>query len=125
MMNLNSLFNAIRVVETGGESDPSTALGDDGLSLGSYQISVAYWTDALEENPEIGGDYKDVCKQEYAQRVMLAYWNRYAPDRTPETLARIHNGGPNGHRKATTQGYWEKIDRRLHMARDSRQTLRN
>lgn len=32
------LFDAIRKTETGGESNPSNAIGDNGRSLGPYQI---------------------------------------------------------------------------------------
>lgn len=108
-----SLFKAIRHIETGGESDPYNAIGDNGLSLGPYQISRAYWLDAVTHSPEIGGDYSDVKNPKYAERIMMAYWDRYAPDDNYETLARIHNGGPNGHRKSATDGYWNRINRRL------------
>jgi hypothetical protein len=113
-----SLFDAIRCVETGGCEDPSKALGDNGLSLGPYQISTAYWQDA-QEHEDIGGRYEDVCNEKYAEKIMMNYWDRYAPDDSFETLARIHNGGPNGHRKSSTFGYWNKINRELHLARSS------
>jgi len=48
---------------------------------------------------------------------MKAYWKRHCPDalrlRHFETLARIHNGGPKGHRKAATLPYWRTIRERL------------
>jgi len=108
-----SLFNAIREVETGGHPDPNNAEGDRGKSLGSYQISNDYWFDALEKHPEIGGTYEDVRNPYYAEMVMLAYWDRYAPDDTPETLCRIHNGGPLGYIRAATEPYWKRVQRCL------------
>ncbi len=99
------LFEAIRLVETGGHEDPTNALGDDGKSLGPYQISKAYWLDAIQHCPEIGGRYEDVKIGRYAERIMMAYWDRYAPDETWETLARIHNGGPRGHERSSTDRY--------------------
>ena len=92
---LENIFNAIRAVETGGESDPTEAVGDSGRSFGPYQISKKYWLDA-------GAicEWDDVKKAAEAEKVMLAYWKRYCPRALKKgdaaTLARIHNGGPNG-----------------------------
>lgn len=109
MLNPRFLFDAIRIVETGGHPDPANATGDGGLSLGPYQITEAYWTDAVQHRPEIGGRYDDVRDAAYAERIMMAYWDRYAPDDHSETLARIHNGGPHGHRRAATDEYWRRV----------------
>ena len=44
-----------------------------------------------------------------------AYMNRYATtDRlgcpaTDEDIARIHNGGPSGHKHSSTEGYWSRV----------------
>jgi hypothetical protein len=108
-----ALFDSIRQVESGGARDPGSLLGDSGASLGPYQIQRAAWADALEYDPSIGGTYQDCRNQAYAERVMVAYWSRYAPNWKPETLARIHNGGPAGHRRKATLGYWLKVQRRL------------
>ena len=41
--------------------------------------------------------------------------NRYATaarlghSPTDEDIARIHNGGPNGYRRSSTVGYWNKV----------------
>ena len=108
-----ALFDAIRQVESGGAADPGSLLGDSGASLGPYQIQRRAWIDAMKYDPSIGGTYQDCRNQAYAERVMVAYWSRYAPDWKPETLARIHNGGPAGHRRKATAGYWLKVQRRL------------
>ena len=106
-----SLFEAIRQVETGGEKNPAEAVGDGGLSIGPYQISKAYWQDAIMHHPEIGGSYQDCKKQHYSEWIMMSYWDRYAkPDCSLETLARIHNGGPKGHTKKATLKYWNKVE---------------
>jgi hypothetical protein len=43
-----------------------------------------------------------------------AYWCRYAPKgASVEQLARIHNGGPKGHKRSGTIGYWKKIVREI------------
>ena len=106
-----SLFEAIRQVETGGEEAPSEAVGDGGLSIGPYQISMAYWQDSIMHHPEIGGTYEDCKDKTYSEWIMMSYWDRYAkPDCSLETLARIHNGGPRGHFKTATLSYWKKVE---------------
>lgn len=106
--NLKYLFESIRMVETGGHEDPANAVGSAG-ELGPYQITRAYWQDAIEHMPNIGGCYDDVRDELYAESIMMAYWARYAPDMRPETLARIHNGGPHGKRKTATERYWNRV----------------
>ena len=103
-----TLFDAIRQVETGGHPTPSTAVGEAG-EYGPYQITPEYWMDAITHRPEIGGTYKQVSNQYYAEWIMMAYWDKWSPDFNPETLARIHNGGPYGHTSIKTDRYMKKI----------------
>ena len=110
------VLDAIRQVETGGHPDPSNAVGDGGKALGPYQIHRVYWQDAVERDPSLvanGETYANVRSQAYAERVILAYWSRYAKSWTAEELARIHNGGPKGHRRKATLGYWGKVQAAL------------
>ena len=110
------LLDAMYIVES--DSGRRT-VGDDGRALGPYQIWRSYWQDALEFDPSIGGVYEDVKNKDYAERVILAYWARYATVRrlgrvpTMEDLARIHNGGPKGATSPNTARYWDKIQRAL------------
>jgi len=110
--SLVSFFKATRFVETGGMAQPQYAKGDDGRSIGPYQISRAYWADS-----GVRGDWNSCKDRGYAEAVMLAFWKRYCPEalrqRDFETLARVHNGGPLGHRKAATLPYWKKIKVRV------------
>ncbi len=109
---LDKLFRAIRQVETGSEVHPHNAIGDGGKSLGPYQISQKYLTDS-----EVGGDWRRCRDRQYSEAVMIAYWKRHCPDalRTLDyqTLARIHNGGPNGPRKTATLSYWRLVQAAL------------
>lgn len=108
-----ALLDAIRRVETGGCADPSAAVGDNGKAIGPYQIHRVYWQDAVEHSG-IGGTYADCRNEEYARRVVRAYMVRYAPKgASDEVMARIHNGGPKGHRKAATKAYWAKVRKHL------------
>ena len=92
----------------------STKVGDAG-EIGSYQILECYWEDAVEYDPSIGGKYEDVLDKDYAERIMIAYWDRYCNERrlgrkpTDEDRARIHNKGPNGYKKASSIKYWNKV----------------
>lgn len=103
-----SLFHAIRMVESGGEADPNTAVGRAG-ELGAYQISHMYYVDAIEYAPNLGGEFSDVTNPSYAEWIMVAYWDRHAPNVKLETLARIHNGGPSGLWSNATDVYWNKV----------------
>ena len=107
---LRRLFDAIRAVESGGPGD-----NDGGRALGPYQIHRAYWQDS-----GVPGRYEECARPEYAERVMLAYWQRYAAEALEredlEVLARVHNGGPRGWRKETTVAYWRRVQARLRPA---------
>ena len=102
------LIRAIAMVES---SNNSYAVGDGGLAIGTYQIHRNYWIDALQQDPTIGGEYEDLLGDpEYGRKVVIAYWDRYGARVNYEVqgLARIHNGGPNGHKKQATDGYWHR-----------------
>jgi hypothetical protein len=103
------ILDAIRQVETGGEKDPANAVGDGGKAIGPFQIHHAYWKDAVEFDPSIGGKYSDCKDEAYARRIVVAYLTRYAPNWSDETIARTHNGGPKGHKRPTTLSYWSKV----------------
>lgn len=109
---LRPLFDAIRQVETGGVAKPHDAVGDRGRSLGPYQISQAYWRDS-----GVRGDWRRCRKTHCAEAAMIAYWERYCPQalraRDFRTLARVHNGGPKGNRKAATERYWAAVQAHL------------
>ncbi len=109
---LRPLLDAICEVETGEHPDAANAQGDGGRSLGPYQISRAYWRDS-----GVPGRYEWVRDQAYAERVMIAYWQRHCPSALArhdwQTLARVHNGGPNGAQKLQTISYWRRAREQL------------
>ena len=106
------LLDAICQVESNCDS---TAVGDNGNAIGAYQIWYAYWYDAVEYDPSIGGKYEDCYNKDYSEKIINAYWKRYANEKrlgrkvTDEDRARIHNGGPNGYKKEATVGYWDNV----------------
>lgn len=124
--HIASLFTAIRKAETGGHPDPANAKGDydkqnKPTSHGYYQISRAYYLDALylDGMDESALDYAQEAQKYPAitqdliksQEIMCKYWRRYCPieynaacawDTPPEQrmeafeiLSRVHNGGPS------------------------------
>ena len=99
MVMMQQVLDTIRAVETGGHPDPCWAVGDGGKSIGPYQIGRAYFHDGIEQLKREGLDpglvYEDVRNQRDAERIVLAYWRRYATAPYEFTeLCRLHNGGP-------------------------------
>jgi len=110
-LDTDPILDAIRAVETGGHADPANAVGDGGRALGPFQIHYSYWLDATERRPDLRAlGYQSVRDQAVAEQIVLAYLTRYAPDWNIRTVARIHNGGPRGHKKAATKKYADKVE---------------
>ena len=107
---LERTLDAICAVESQNGRD--TRDGDGGAAIGPYQIHRAYWVDGTLFLG-VRWPYSDARDPVKARRVVRAYLEHYQAasgyPATPETYARLHNGGPNGPRKATTRGYWAKI----------------
>lgn len=103
---LRPVLDAIRYVESGNRSNPPD--GDDGRSIGPYQIMAGYHADGCG-----CGDYQSVRTQAHAEATVIGYWRRHCPRAMKrgewETLARVHNGGPVGHHKTATRKYWQKV----------------
>jgi hypothetical protein len=111
-ISLNDFLKALHQVETGGQT--GSIIGDNGRALGPFQIHKIYWSEVA---PQIGGRYQDVSNLDYAKKVVIAYFLKYAKDALKnkdwETLAKIHNGGPRGAKKKSTEKYWQKVKAHL------------
>lgn len=111
------VLDAIRWVESRDRPDAEVPDGDDGLAIGPYQIHEVYWRDAAAFDPDLGGTYQDCRRRGYAERVVDAYMRRHAPEAWAagdgQRIARVHNGGPRGHEKIATVGYWRRVRSRL------------
>ncbi len=103
------LLDAIGRVES--RSDPN-AVGDHGRATGTYQIHRGYWQDGTRI---LGVDwpYRDAKDPQKARQVVRAYLSYYGRDKSLIALARIHNGGPQGHEKKTTLSYARRIEAAL------------
>jgi hypothetical protein len=102
---MERLLDAIAEVESGGNC---RAVGDGGLAIGPYQIHKAYWRDGTRLL-KVQWPYKEAQDPIKGRQVVNAYLWHYGRGKGIEVMARIHNGGPNGDRKAATKAYWQKI----------------
>ena len=102
---LDVLLDAIAQVESNGDS---TATGDGGKALGMFQIHRAYWADGTRF---LGVDwsYAQARNPVKARAVVRAYLHHYGRGRSLLDMARIHNGGPNGHTRQSTLRYARRI----------------
>jgi len=113
---LNPKFiKAIHQVESSGKL--GNVIGDNGKALGPLQIHRSYFQDAVNFDPSIKTGYNSVTNLSIATRVVSAYLKRYAPIAVKQndykTLARIHNGGPNGNNNPNTNKYWTKVSNHI------------
>ena len=102
---IDRLLDAIACVES---NHNSRAIGDGGRALGTYQIHKRYWKDGTRF---LGVDwsYDQAQDPAKARQVVRAYLLHYGKGKTLLQKARIHNGGPRGHRKQATLKYARKI----------------
>ncbi len=103
---MDRLLDAIAHVES--RNDPN-AVGDSGRARGVYQIHRLYWQDGTRLLG-VTWSYDDAVDPVKARQVVRAYLRHYGRDRDLLDLARIHNGGPSGHKKAATRPYADKIE---------------
>jgi hypothetical protein len=110
------LETAIQQVETGGERNPSVAVGDHGLAKGWLQIHPSYYTDALEWANRHGKSlpsYEATCKDKASSEACMAYyWARYgAKDNKSKAL--LHHYGPNWRKLGDPDSYWAKVQKAM------------
>jgi hypothetical protein len=103
---INLLLDAIARVES---HDVTWAAGDGGRAFGAYQIHRAYWADGTRFLG-VDWDYGQAADPAKAREVVKAYLLHYGRGCSLLEMARIHNGGPNGHRKPSTLNYARRIE---------------
>ncbi len=134
--SIEDLLDAIEWVESRGDAN---AVGDNGQAIGAYQIHKIYvddvnrilkdwkkqiWSQIKEAGGKgLGGwfvpyTYEDRWDKNLSRDMAEVYLTYYAPlddnmDMNLEAAARIHNGGPQGHKKESTKPYWEKVKARM------------
>ena len=112
---------ALRWVET--RNQMPAPVGDEGASIGPFQISREYHQDAWNptgdrvEARRLEREYWRCDEVEYSERTVIRYMRRWCPWALRhcdfETLARVHNAGPR-YKEASneTARYWWKVRRR-------------
>ena len=106
--SFEDLLDAIEFVESGGDSN---AVGDNGNAIGSFQIWKIYVDDVNRIRGNDKYSYTDRLDRSKSRDMATIYLNHYGG--TLEEMARIHNGGPQGHKKESTLKYWVKVKERL------------
>ena len=104
---LAPLFAALAQVESGNGK----------TSQNIYQITERFVDDVNRISTEEKFVYSDRYDRKRSERMMEIYWVYYVAryidatgrDPTWETLARIHNGGPDGWKKYATKRYWRRV----------------
>ena len=104
------LFRAMAAVES---SNNPKAVNTKETALGLYQIRPMYFLDS-----GVKGSHTQVYEPTVARKVCEKYFMRYEPkafiNNDIETLARLHNAGPNWRKnKSSTDKYWNKIKKHL------------
>ena len=108
---LAPLFAALAQVESGNGK----------TSQNIYQITERFVDDVNRISTEEKFVYSDRYDRKRSERMMEIYWVYYVAryidatgrDPTWETLARIHNGGPDGWNKYATKRYWRRVNELL------------
>ena len=111
------VYDAIKEVESGGDCK---AIGDNGKSVGAYQIHEIYVKDAnrISGKSYTLEDRYDEKKSLEMVKIVTTYYGNYYKKKTgkevtPEIIARIHNGGALGWNKSSTISYWDKVKSKL------------
>ncbi len=111
--DLERTLDAIAQAESNGRPN---AVGDKGHAIGAYQIWRPYWKDGTQILG-VSWPYSDAKNPGKARRVVRAYVQHYQKaggyPATPETWARLHNGGPKGPDKKSTKTYWLRVKSHL------------
>ena len=122
----DGFFNALQKTETGGQSKPDEAVGDEGESLGSLQIQENYFNDAMlhynkdmdlqKTFPELKKmTYNNVKDRDTAQKIVYVYAKKYEPEllqkKDYKSIARLHNGGPTWNRQYDTKYIYPKKEK--------------
>lgn len=116
----DDLLDAIRAVESSdgrnlyGDWVPGSDRSDtaNARAHGPYQLHNAYVEDV---NRFEGTNYtpEDRLNEDTARQIttqyLTHYGNRQGVTPSNEVFARMHNGGPNGHRNPNTIPYWNRV----------------
>lgn len=108
------LLSALIAVESGGND---LAKGRHG-ELGALQIKPILLRDA---NRIMGTHYahRQMTNRAISTFIAQSYLAHYGQNLSDESLARIWQGGPRGHRKTSTRAYGKRVMRTLQSMEDA------
>ena len=118
MVSWPLLIAALITVES---SDGLKTVGDGGSAIGVLQIHKIYVRDCNVILKRKGAEFKYRYGDRYSEPHSVGMANLYlkhyceqyeketGKKATMEIAARMHNGGPNGWKKESTNGYWRKV----------------
>lgn len=110
---VEKLLPALEQVESGGKAD---ALGDYVKGVPQAVGILQIWPEYVQDVNRISGKayrLSDRLSPSKSREMARIYLLHYGKNKTIEQTARIHNGGPNGHKKAETLKYWAKVKKEL------------
>lgn len=117
MKQLGWLLQAIAIVESGGNDQ---AIGDRHLrqkAYGSHQIRQPVCDDYNDAHGTKHRAEEMLGNRKLSEKICRWYLTTYGSKKflgrkaTPEDLARIWNGGPDGWKKKSTKSYWRQVVR--------------
>ena len=108
--DLKLLLDSIALVESDNQS---AAVGDGGAAVGMYQLHPLYVKDVNRILGKERFTLKDRLSPVKSRLMVTIYLRHYGRGHTLLEMARIHNGGPQGFRRAATLKYAEKIQEQL------------
>lgn len=97
-IDYDRLFESIEQVEGSWDSRITEK------EIGKYCITKKFFIDS-----GIKGSWQQCTNRKFSQRVIRAYWAKYAKTESVVELAALVNGGPNGVRKQQALAYARKV----------------
>ncbi len=121
--NLSNFETFLKALGTVESSNNPKSYNKKENAIGIYQIRLLYFKDSKQFNKNLSKyNHSDCFNEGISKLVVLSYFGRYEPKALKvgdyETLARLHNGGPNhknktGAAKNRLDIYWNKINKEL------------
>ena len=108
------LLSALIAVESGGND---RAVGKHG-ELGPLQIKSILVRD-VNRFAHTRYAHKDVTNRQVSIDIATRYLAHYGENLSDESLARIWQGGPRGHRNSSTRAYGRRVMRTLRSMEDA------
>ena len=108
------LLSALIAVESGGNDQAKGRHGE----LGPLQIKSIMVRD-VNRFAHTRYTHQQVTNRQVSIDIATRYFAHYGPNLSDESLARIWQGGPSGHKKSSTRAYGKRVMRTLRSMDDA------